>query len=388
MLRNIFLFISFLAIIPAIGQKPEGIDKDVLVAEKILSNLFSGTSGGSGSAPWASTAFSSGISGDYIEGIGVVFTLNRPFGQVWAGGLATTLSSDFPQVYFFDKSDGSYELNAGSVKIDPAGIAIAESPKNKGNEKEKGKGVMVARSVDNDSLQQVRRTQFEQAIYEFCSDYAYLLQRVPESEKLIFRYKNEPGWGLAGNLGNYHCNRLSAQVNMSDVRAARNGKIQPDELKKRIKFEYEAAENAAQYRDLEMFADVLSALYAPGQENQFMVMGQIPVEYLPGLGATISLNFHYGDMSPFKVNGRNAAKPFENPNPETWKDFIAGLKQELVQYGVIVKSVKQGEFLRLIVHTSIEPENNATISIPGQTLQQLAAGKISPEQALQQIKVQ
>lgn len=322
----------FLAVFLLSAQTAK-MNRDIEVAEKILETLIEEKI-----EEQAFTFFGNQrVSGSYIADFGVLFTiagnsLTNPI--ILTKGKKARLKSD-KGVFYFDRTDGDN--------------LPEEDPK----DKEKSKA------------------DFKNIVETFFFDYAYLLRALAPNDKIMIQYGGN-GLKFGGNFPilthkqrNYQ--KYSATISKSAINQYKENK---QKLIEQIAYRFDES-SATEDKDVELslLSTVLKKLYQGSKEGELYIGGSPNYERIEGLGAIYHLSIRLGSHHRlFGLAHHNSRTIWEDGNlviiradeekeqkeksekakinlDQYYDQFIADLKNSIVDYGSIVKSLKNGEQL-------------------------------------------
>lgn len=364
-----YAFFILLSISFAYGQSidEERMERDLKIAENILSTLSNGDN---------RLRLYDNVESNYIPGYGVVFSLPQS-----SFIFATTVSGQ--AVY---SSGGS-----GSTYV------IASSPTADGEEAEivtediKG-AVSKASEIEKESEEKTK----EQMI-TFLVDYADLIGQLKPSDRIIVQLRNRNDRIFYSNKKALKSqDGLSAQILKSDLIAYKQGKMDRDEVIKKITF---TSKNEGETsKDLELFATIFSRLYEPDLSDTYYIASRnIGYTMLEGFGITFSMKVYSstsdGGYHTIKTTGESGLTQEErNQRIEAmYPKFEKSFKENLLDYGRTIKSLKSDEMLifkvKLTECRGCDMPQEIEVSVSGKTLQSYDKGSLSKENALKQVNV-
>lgn len=371
------------------GPDTDRLQREIEVAENILASLLE--TAGEEEQPNARFFFSRNqVEGAYLEGFGVLFTIQPDF----LGRIAGT-----GNVQFFFPGDAPRVIVQG--KAEKSETEERDEPPLAGFE-----------------------DRFRQVSLDFLADYAFLLRQLPEEEKVMIRLNTKtagtfvgPARGLARQQSEL---AYSAVLPKADMLAFQEGRISRDQLADRIAFTFQEKGPEGDTgidRDLELLSGIFHRLYRSDLSETFRISGMPSYERIPGAGAILHLSMTSGQfgfapaISGLRFSGDNAIgyvfRADEDEENETGADeqadkaqavdqaypaFEATLLENIVEYGSIVKDLQEKEAL---IFRVTFPSCDGCRAMPAKlevtarrsTLQDYRQGRLTLEQAVGQLSV-
>lgn len=395
-MKNIILLLFILTGLPLAAQSVdmERMNRDIEVAENVLSALLQENRIRPSRSEFLLLGGAGGVEGSYLEGFGVLFTISG--GSFPAAlNLAYTIRAD----------------ERRALGYAPAAPADRERD----------------RKAEADTISM--EPYFREVATRFLADYAFTLRQLPDKEKIMIRYGNSlpgimsRGEGPAlvyrltdgvGSRGGY-----SAMVKKSDVSALQSGSINREQFEKRIEFTTKSAGSDEADRDLVLLSGIFARLYKSDMSEDFALFGTPGFEQIPGLGAVFYLPMRTGRFTfssngvtlwrwappagtviattPDKMKDEDKDEDEEEEDQaakleEAYPAFLKELKQNIVEYGGIVKNLTPGEALIFRVELPNCPDceklpKKVEITARQSTLEAYRRGTTTLEAAAGQLKV-
>ncbi len=246
-----------------------------------------------------------------------------------------------------------------------------------------------------------------ETIKTFLVDYTNLIGQLKSSDKVMVKMKNnmnfdfqvfvEDGDMVFGDQGSF--GRLSAEIEVSDINNYRSGKIsRVDALEKVVVTKNEPEEVE---EDLRLFSNILKTVYESGISKTYFMTSRPGVERLKDFGVIYHAKVYSSNPRGFGENrqhdmptlGLNDISQDERDNKvkELYMPFIETLKDNLVEYGRTIRSLKGDESIVLKTRlTSCEecgiPES-VELTIKASVLKEYGSGKINKNSAVGKITV-
>lgn len=238
------------------AQQPdeERLNRDIRIAESILSEMFNGSQNHSFRIPGTGA-----VKGEYIRGAGVHFTISG--------------SSHRFQIHNLqDGEDVRVEVRSGNNTEDPAS----------------------------------REEEIREKITEYFTTYAPLISELPQGESIRVSYgvnNSGPGFPVFvfnGSRNQQETPSFTMWVNASDLREFKAGNLSESRFTERINY-YDLSETESR-TDLNIFASVLEAALQDAEAEHLRVTGKPRADYLPGLGVHYQVNISPNSRHAFSIH--------------------------------------------------------------------------------------
>ncbi len=325
------------------------MDKDLEVAENILSTLFRQSE----SHPFYYIGQGKQVEGKYLPNFGVVF-------NVTANRLRIISQSRIDQ-----KKDEEVQVDIeGMEENEPTSTVI-------------------------------------QTFKEFLADYGHMIRQLNPSEKILVKTGTRGGKHdlvvIAGSKKVVGNNGISAEVTKSDLLSYEKGGITRDQLLEKIKIS-ENLTDASKEPQLEVFSSMLERLYEVDLSDTYYMASAPDYDRMENFGVTYYLKFYsstvYDDdnYSLPTIGRKNVGKSERNKIvEEMYPDFLKGFKQNILDYGHILKNLKEDEMLVFHIKlTSCEGCDMPAVidvSVKKSIIEEYRSGRLSLEKALDQFEV-
>jgi hypothetical protein len=404
------------------------MNRDIEVAENVLSTLIK-------QEFEKSSFFPVEIRGSYRVGHGITFTVptDMIIPMMWGGGRNDVMILDgSPGVYSYSFSStpepelieeemlARQEQEIAEMERSKAEMKKATSEKEKGKagiEKEKAekeakprktyervavggvqgaRGPKVMRTInDSDSLQKAASEKVILASKNFLADYGDLLSQVKPEERIIITNKSDNSrWYYRQNEKR---SLLSVEVLKSDLTQFRQGKITREQLMAKIKVTNTETSGKVE-QDLELLASIFGRLYRSDLSKSFFVEGNPYYERLTDYGAVVYMQVYSsnqideGLFSMPTVDLREVDQAGRDKKvKELYPVFVSELKENILDYGRTLKSLKDNE--RLVFNVVLTKCKGCGIpadielSVQNSVLKDYSAGKIDKNSAAEKITV-
>jgi len=281
---------------------------------------------------------------------------------------------------------------------------IQKVKRNSPRAKIKSKTVNGKKSANADSAVLLYNEQLVEASKNFIADYSDLLSQLQPNEKIVITNRingnNYHNVWLDGGFRKQSVIRIEATK--SDVSQFRQGKITRDQLINKIKTINSEASDEVQ-PDLELLSSIFNRLYDRDLSKTFFSDGNIYYERLNDFGAIYHMqvyasnqlgtsfdNVTYYDMPTLHITDVDQTTR-DKKVKEIYPEFEKNIKEDFLEYGRTIKSLKDNE--SLIFEVAMTRCNGCNIpstlelSIKNSVLKDYASGKISKETALAKIEV-
>lgn len=361
--RTIFsLGLAILIVGSTFGQgiDQERMDRDLKIAENILGtlsndrNLFSGRN----------------IESNYVPDYGVIFSMPQS-SIVFATGKAESVSV----------------VSSGSGYS----YVVADSPSSDDKERE------AAKNASSEDQAKAYEEKVKEQMTLFLVDYADLIGQLKPTDRIMVNLKNSRNqiW-ISGERVSEKNMGMTAEIIKSDLIAYKSGKASREQTIGKIKF---TEVNNKMEKDLELFSSIFSRLYEPDMSSTYYASSRnINYDRMDNLGAIFSMRVY---SSSSDNNGRHTIRTTgesgltqEERNEKVnamYPDFEASLKQNVIDYGRTIKSLKPSELLiirvRLTECKGCEMPKSIELSVKSSVLSDFDSGKISRDKAMEAISI-
>lgn len=376
--------------------------RDIEVASTVLNSLLDKQ----GIMSWQSV--NGTPSGRYIEGYGVI--LNMPNNHLVFGNMSFdggTINNNF-MVRMNDEQDQeeiivvngevvTHDIKERQQERVERARELAERERELAVKAEALANKTI-RFFNIDSLKARNDEKRLEKMQLFLLDYAHLISQLKPDEKVLILDNSEKIY-ISGNtslIDNMRKGRLSAEITMKDAVAFQNGKITREEAQSRLVINKNDQPKKV-YKDLELFQSIMERIYSRDLSESYYANGSINYEHIEELGAIYYMKTVSSSMSNNNWNiptvdksGLNQAERDEVIK-NLYPQFEAALKENMVEYGRTISSLKDEE--QLIINVGITKCEGCNIpqtlelSINAKTLQDFNSGKIDKKTALVGIKV-
>ena len=360
------------------------MDRDIEVAENILSTLIK-------QQFEKRSFFPMEINGAYLEGYGVTFRLpsevNGP--MIWnIGGQnagVTMLDGDSYSYTFSFPSGEQAELER--IMSDDHRVRTE-------NIRGTGRSRVAARVPNIDSIREVSADKIVNACKEFITNYGDLITQLPANEKIVITNRGEENRMWYGSFLNAsRPSYMSLEVTKSDITAYKQGKLNKEQFDKKIKVINSVVEDEMQ-PDLELLTSIFNRLYRPDLSKTFFTEDNIYYERMKDYGVIYHMQVYSSNQGEFNRRYVMPTVGLEDLDQaardkkvkELYPQFEKDIKEDILEYGRTVKSLKPEESLifdiRLTRCDGCGIPSSLEISVKADVLKDYSAGKLSKDSAL------
>jgi hypothetical protein len=232
----------------------------------------------------------------------------------------------------------------------------------------------------------------------FLVDYGDMISQLAPNERIVITNQgNQPRAWVNQYFDSPKRTHLSVEVLKSDLTALRQGKINRDQAMGKIAVVNTEAVTVVE-PDLELLNSMFNRLYRVDLSKTFFTEDNIYYERLKDFGAIFYMNVFSSDeiapqrfvMPTLGLDDVDLATRNKKIK-EVYPRFEQELRENIVEYGRTVKSIKDNEVLVFQVRVTRCPECNIPSSleftVKGSVLKDYNNGKIDKNAALSKISV-
>ncbi|MBA4057036.1 MAG: hypothetical protein C0490_20140 [Marivirga sp.] len=368
---------------PAFAQKldEERMERDIAVAENVLTTLIKQQFSNQ------RTFFPLEIKGSYQPGYGVTFSLpadfTTPIAFIQGNGSSDVFlwSTEPPGVGPTYSNDFNYENRQRSADDREAAIAGEKSIRLKDKSKEKGR-------LDMDSVRDAYNIKVIEAAKTFIVDYGDMIAQLNPQEKVIISNQgNHPRMWVNQYFSAPKRTHLSIEVLKSDLTQLRQGKITRDQALAKIKVVNTETVEAVE-PDLELLSSIFTRLYSQDLSKTYFTGDNVYFERLKDFGVMYYMQVYSGiergDYSKRYIMPTLGLDDVDQQTKdkkvkELYPKFEQDLKDNILEYGRTIKSLKDDEVL--VFQVAITKcagcgiPSSLELSIKGSALKEFNAGK-------------
>lgn len=345
--------------------------RDIEVAENVLATLIKQESG------QERTFFGLDVKGAYQPGYGVTFRLPTDLSMPFM----ITLSGDDVHGATVISDGTGYRYSITTNGTTKGEVANEDTYKLKDKAREK-------RQVSADSIRTAYNERLIAAARNFILDYGDFISQLSPGEKIVVTNQmDRPHFVF--NTGKR--TRISVEGTRADITAFRQGKITREQAMKKLTIvNTESVETREQ--DMEMLSSIFSRLYRPDLSTTYFVEGNVYYERLKDFGAiyymqmvSSSERMDQFTIPTLRLQGLDQ-EARDKKVTELYPAFEEGLKDNVLEYGRTIKSLKDDE--KLIFNISLTKcegcgiPNTLELSVPASVLKDYGSGKVSKSEAM------
>ena len=372
----------------------ERMQRDIEIAENILSTMLRQQIG-------QRSFFPMEVQGSYLAGYGVTFRLP---------------SESFGSILIMQGEDNGWNIDA-PVAVEP--VIPGEPPSrpvktynysyssSEDKARAEARGAYKSRSRaklprgSSDSSKVAYNKKMMESAKNFIADYGDLLSQLPANEKIIITNRGEGQnnlrlmmWG--GGFEKQKQNMITVEGTRSDVNQFRQGKLTRDQLFSKFRIVNSEVSDELQ-PDLELLTSIFNRLYSRDLSKTFFCDENIYYEKLKDYGAIYHMQVYasnqidddgYYIMPTVHLSDLDQ-QARDKKVKELYPEFEKSIREDLLEYGRTLKSLKEEEVLMLEIQMTrckgCNIPSSLELSIKNSTLKDYASGKISKEAALAKI---
>lgn len=373
------------------GQKidEERMQRDIAVGENVLSTLIKQKLNSQ------STFFPLEISGAYQAGYGVTFMLPADYTTpiiftIARNGDTYTTVGNHSLTQSINVDIGWNEDEIEMIDERPDAVTVTGKTDNL---KDK---VIEKRRLDMDSIREACNLKIVEAAKTFLVDYGDMITQLSPQERIVISNKgNQPQQQI--NIFNTRRVHLSVEALRSDLTQYKQGKVSREQALARIKVINTEAIDTVE-PDLELLSSIFSRLYRVDLSKTYFTGDNIYYEHLKDFGAIFYMQVFGGIEQSYRryamptINLEDLDLETRNKKvTELYPRFEQELKENILEYGKTVKSLKGDEVLVFQVQVTKCPNcgipSTLECSIMGSVLKDFSAGKIDKTAAMSKFVV-
>jgi hypothetical protein len=237
---------------------------------------------------------------------------------------------------------------------------------------------------------------------DFLVDYGHLIRQLKTNDKIMV--KTSPGddnhrFAFAYSTGKKSIsqqNRLSAEVQKSDLNDFEAGKLDRDGLVDKITVK-ESSFNPDKEPEIEVFATMLQRLYKTDLSDTYYMTSTPYYDRIDDFGVTYYLKFYSSHINDEKYYIPTIDKGDLNKEErndiiqEMYPAFLNDLKSNILDYGYILKSLKNDERLVLSIKLTecedCDMPGEIEVSLKKSIIEDYRGDKINQSKAMEAIQV-
>jgi hypothetical protein len=364
----------------------ERMRRDISVAENVLGTLIKQQFSNQ------RTFFPLEIKGNYQPGYGVTFSLPADY----TTPIAFTIGSGMQNgvVVYSDEFEepATIDIRGSEDGSDDHAVVNGRSTYKL---KEKAKG---RTRIDMDSIRDSYNLKVIEAAKEFILDYSDMISQLGAQERIVVTNQgNQPRAWVGQYFNAPNRTHLSIEALKSDIAQYKAGKLTRAQANAKIKVVNTESTNAIE-PDLELLSSIFSRLYRVDLSKTYFTEENIYYERLKDYGVIYYMQVYSSSERDYKrfdmptLNLQDIDQATRNKKVgELYPAFERELKENVLEYGKTVKSLKDDEVLifqvRLTRCASCGIPSSVEISVKGSVLKDLNTGKLDKNAALAKIVV-
>lgn len=364
----------------------ERMRRDISVAENVLGTLIKQQFSNQ------RTFFALEIKGNYQPGYGVTFSLPADY----TTPIAFTIGSGMQNgvVVYSDEFEEPATIDIRGSEDGSDDRAVVNG-RNTYKLKEKTKG---RTRVDMDSIRDSYNAKVIEAAKEFILDYSDMISQLGPQERIVVTNQgNQPRAWVGQYFNAPNRTHLSIEALKSDIAQYKAGKLTRAQADAKIKVVNTESTNAIE-PDLELLSSIFSRLYRVDLSKTYFTEENIYYERLKDYGVIYYMQVYSSSERDYKrydmptLNLQDVDQATRNKKVgELYPAFERELKENVLEYGKTVKSLKDDEVLifqvRLTRCASCGIPSSLEISVKGSVLKDVNAGKLDKNAALAKLIV-
>jgi hypothetical protein len=394
--RKVMVVVMVLISFGGFAQKidEQRMERDIEVAENILGTIlkqqFSKRS-----------MFAVNVTGIYRAGYGVTFTIPNMQTGFWLQDF------DGPATIWTDGQGGNFSISYSDSN--PEGVTITQRDQEGAitqvDEKPKSS---IAGSIpkaprakkgntknNRDSLKEDSRVKVMKAVKEFIADYGDLVGQLSPSERIIVTNHGEERFWFNQFDNQPSKTFFSMEVLRGDLTQYKQGKLTREQLMNKIKVVNSEMDNELQ-PDLELLASIFSRLYRSDLSKTYFTQENTYYEHLKGYGVIYYMQVYSGNQREGDVWNMPTVSLEEVDQAtrdkkvkELYPLFTKSIKEDMLEYGRTLKSLKDDESLILNIKMTrcigCGIPSSLELSVKNSVLKDYSSGKLSKEAAVEKI---
>lgn len=364
----------------------ERMRRDISVAENVLGTLIKQQFSNQ------RTFFPLEIKGNYQPGYGVTFSLPADYTTPIAFSIGSGMQNGV--VVYSDEFEEPATIDIRGGEDDRDDHAVVNG-RNTFKLKEKTKG---RTRIDMDSIRDSYNLKVIEAAKEFILDYSDMISQLGAQERIVVTNQgNQPRAWVGQYFNAPNRTHLSIEALKSDIAQYKAGKLTRAQVDAKIKVVNTESTNAIE-PDLELLSSIFSRLYRVDLSKTYFTEENIYYERLKDYGVIYYMQVYSSSERDYKrfdmptLNLQDVDQATRNKKVgELYPAFERELKENVLEYGKTVKSLKDDEVLifqvRLTRCASCGIPSSLEITVKGSVLKDLNAGKLDKNAALAKLVV-
>ena len=399
------LCLVILAILGQAQNKEERINRDIEVAENVLSTIIKQQ------LDRRSSFWPMDVKGSYTPGYGVTLRVpinNFPFIFVfppdvpdmsWPSGNRHRDLGDRRVIV----APGSFQLDVEKEiqeSLEETDNKLKETDEKLKQMDEKLKLLEEKNNEERDSVRNAFDDKLLTAAKIFLTDYGDLISIEP-NEKIIITTKSDRGRNyvvsFSGDYRRPQQKLISVEATKSDLIQYRQGKLTRDQLLSKFKV-VNSVINEERYPDLELLSTIFKRLYSSDLSKTYFMSSTPYYERMNDFGATFFMQFYSSngsgserwDMPTVGMEDLSQAER-DKKVTELYPVFEKDLKENFIEYGRTLNSLKDEEILIFDVTLTkckgCDIPSTVELSVMAGVLKDYSSGKVTKENALAKVNL-
>jgi hypothetical protein len=383
-MKVLMLYAGMILTLSAVAQESkidsDKMDRDIEVGENILSTLIR-------QKLERRNFFPMDVDGNYNAGYGVTFKVHTE-----VGGQLMLLDGG-PKIRMNSSRNGSYSYSY-SVRSSRNGKEKMEEDCEDCDKKPKAKIKKV--SLDSVSVA------FSQAIIDaskdFLADYGDLISQLSPSERILVTNRDEGQrfWVMAGDNSPKRF-FISVEATKGDITQYHQGKLSRDQLFAKMQI-VNSETSSESDPDLELLSSIFNRLYKSDLSKTFYTEEDVYYERLKDFGAIFYMHA-YSSSRTDRERWNMPTADLDDVDQATrdkkvielYPAFEQSVKENMLDYGRTVKSLKDNEVLVLQIKVTECKKcgipSSLELSVKDSVLKDFNSGKLSREAAMAKMTV-
>ncbi len=368
------------------------MERDIEIAENVLGTLIKQK------MEQKRMLFPMNVEGNYMPGFGITLRIpNQLFGaSAWSPG------ADIEEIrgldgggfsYSFSFSEPDEEMQQARNEKERAAVAKRRVEENVSGERT----LKTKRRINSDSARQEYDKKLIAAAKDFLSDYGDMISQLPNDEKIVITNRNASGqrmWvGTFLDAGKQ--SYLAVEATRSDIASLKQGKITRDQFQNKIRVVNSELEDEL-YPDRELLSSIFNRLYRTDLSKTFYTNESIYYEGLKDFGVIYYMKVYSSNqreddrysMPTLKLDEVDQATR-DKKVKELYPQFDKSMKEDMLEYGRTLKSLKNEESLIFNVTLTrcagCEIPSFVEYSVKASVLNDYSSGKLSKDAAMAKI---
>ena len=337
----------------------ERMDKDLRVASRVLETLTQGDE--------RLIMYNDNVEGNYIDGYGVIFSINGAYGVFRAPSTGYTVRGR-------------------------TGVAVVVAPEAPESPEKKAK--------DLQEKQKEKQADFENLMIEFLVDYSQMIGQLKATDKIVVSTKKSDylyvAYGDNEEIWEAGSNGITTEMLKKDHNDYMTEKINRAQFIAKIKVNRSNGE-ALRSKDLDLFSSMMKTVYDEEYTDSYFISWRPDYERIKGIGAIYSFKVYssYDEEGLYRmpgINEKGLTGQQRNENVERlYPIFVESMKENMLQYGRTINSLENNEMILLkITLTKCDGcsiPKKIQFSVKQSVLSNYNSGKLGLKEAVSNVKM-